>query len=450
MSARVPFDDPILIGYDPKGQPIEWAFPQLNNFNGLFMGTSGSGKTYTIRHMVARVFQRGTTFHIIDVKGDFAYENFVSTGLGHYLRPEDFNDITFSYFEGGSSLNPLQVPRSVEGGGVVRTIENAKELVRYFNPKIGSKQIAYLGEVMKAVYTDFGILHDDESSWGKKAPTFEDVYEKLTMIYHCITSGLDSGSVGQIMNEIGRAKRKGVGMIRKAQDEGETDDQINVTMTDNAESVAEFIGAIVRDQMSYDSLKRNGTGEEWEHWSKDSVYGLRDTVGQMLESRLFTGVPSRTVEGKINRYDMTAISPAHQQIMMRIIASRVFAMGVMTTKVSGNFDPAYASHVMVADEGKHVKEISKGALTPVNRIATEGRGYGLGVWIGVQQPDQVTQDLLRNFSFYFLLKTPESSAKEMQRMFNLKPNQLKQLVARENCLYSSSQQYVAVNQFRED
>ncbi len=450
MSGHVSYADPILIGHDTKGQPVEWCYPQLNNFNGLFMGTSGSGKTHTIRNMVARVFSKGTTFHIIDVKGDFGYENFESNGLGHYVQPDDFNVITFSYFDGGSSLNPLQVPRSTEGGGVVMTIENAKSLVKNFNPNLGQKQLGYLGEVLKAVYSDFGIVHDDEQSWSLKAPTFKDVFDKLTLIYHCITSGLDSGSVGSIMSEIGRAKRKGIANIRNGREAEEEEASIALTLEEDAVAASELIAALVKSQLSYDNLSRNGTGEEWEHWSKDSVYSLRDTIAQMVESRLFTGDPSRTYEGKINRYDMTQISPSHQQIMMRIIASRVFAMGVLSTKISGRVDPPFASHVLVADEGKHVKEISKTPLTPVNRIATEGRGFGLGVWIGVQQPDQVTQDLLRNFSFYFLLKTPESSSKEMQRMFNIKPNQLKQLVFRENCLYSSSGQYVTVSQFKED
>lgn len=448
MNAKVNFDEVIVIGQNSKGDLVEWCYPELNNFNGLYMGTSGSGKTYTIRNMVARVHQRGTTFHIIDVKGDFAYENFVATGLGHCVSPEDFNDITFSYFEGGSSLNPLQVPRSAEGGGVIRTIENAKELVRYFNPKLGVKQLAYLGDVLRVVYNDFGILHDDDTTWGKKAPTFSDVYDKLTLIYHCITSGIDTGSVGQIMAEIGKAKRRASLKLRKAREEETPEDVIAVELNDDAVTASEFIVALTKEQLCYDSIAKNGTGEEWEHWSKDSVYGLRDTISQMIESRLFTGVPSRILDGKINRYDMTALAGEHQQIMMRIIASRVFAMAVMHTKMSGRYDPAHASHIMVADEGKHVKEISKGALTPVNRIATEGRGYGLGIWVGVQQPDQVTQDLLRNFAFYFLLKTPESSSKEMIRMFNLKPNQLKLVMPRENCLYSSGKGFEIVNQFR--
>jgi len=319
------------------------------------------------------------------------------------------------------------------------TIENAKELVTKFNAKLGPKQLGYLGEVLKAVYADFGIDHEREDTWGKKAPTFADVHEKLTLIYQCIVSGLDSGSVGAIMGEIGRAKRRAIAAMRKAREEEEDED-----------SVALLCQEHVKSQVSYDNLNRNGTGEEWEHWSKDSIYTLRDTIGQMVESRLFTGDASAVQKGKINVYDMTQISSAHQQIMMDIIARRTFAMGVLQAKITGNIDPKFASHILVCDEGKHVKAISKLPLSPVNRIATEGRGFGIGVWMGVQQPDQVTQDQLRNFSFYFLLNTPESSSKEMMRMFSLKPNQLKLLEGRENCLYSCGKKYVAVRHFKED
>lgn len=450
MTAFVPFDEKILIGFCPQGESVDWSYPDLNNFNGLFMGISGSGKTWTLRNMIARVFVRGSTFHILDVKGDFKPQNFLDQGLSQLVSESDFNIITFSYFDGGSSLNPLQVPRSQEGGGVVMTIENAKELVNKFNPKLGGKQLGYLGEVLKAVYADFGILHEDESTWTKRAPTFADVHEKLTLIYQCIASGLDSGSVGSIMAEIGRAKRKAISAIRKAREEEEDEDSISLLCQEHADAASHFIAGIVKGQLSYESLNKNGTGEEWQHWSKDSIYSLRDTISQMVESRLFTGEASTLQRNKINVYDMTQISSAHQQIMMDIIASRTFAMGVLQAKTSGNIDPKSASHILVCDEGKHAKAISKQPLSPVNRIATEGRGFGIGVWMGVQQPDQVTQDQLRNFSFYFLLKTPESSSKEMQRMFGLKPNQLKQLEGRENCLYSAGKKYVPVRHFKED
>ena len=246
MSAFVPFDEKILIGYCPQGEVVEWCFPFLNNFNGLFMGTSGSGKTWTLRNLIARVYRRGTTFHIVDVKGDFQAENFISQGLGHLVSESDFNFINFSYFDGGSSLNPMQVPRSQDGGGVTMTIETVKELATKFNHKLGSTQLGYLGEVLKAVYADFGIEHEVESTWGKKAPTLADVYEKLTLVYQCIVSGLDSGSVGTIMNEIGRAKRKTLAAIRKAEDEEQDQESISLLCQEEADAASNVVAGIIK------------------------------------------------------------------------------------------------------------------------------------------------------------------------------------------------------------
>ena len=132
-------DDPIHIGTDTRGQSVEWAFTQVSNFNALFLGQSGGGKTWTIHQMAARIYQRGLTLHVVDVKGDFRYENFAASGLSDKLDPSDFNIISFNYFDGGSSINPLQVPRNKEGGGVLMTIESMKQLVKHFAPNTGIK-----------------------------------------------------------------------------------------------------------------------------------------------------------------------------------------------------------------------------------------------------------------------------------------------------------------------
>ncbi len=87
--------------------------------------------------------------------------------------------------------------------------------------------------------------------------------------------------------------------------------------------------------------KATGNGTFWEFWSKDSLFGLRSIIQGMVKSRLFTGNPARSAAGKINRYVITDISSEHQQIIMRIVASRVFAMGVMDTRRTGLYNPEY-------------------------------------------------------------------------------------------------------------
>ncbi len=451
MTIKLTHDEPILIGLDHKGQPVEWSFTQVNNFNCLFLGTSGSGKTHTIHNLLARTYARGVTFHVIDIKGDFGYGNLVDSGLGAYVTPEDFNNIRFDYFSEGASINPLQVPRTKEGGGVLMTIEGMKALVKAYSANAGVKQLGYLDEILKMVYAQKGIVHDDESTWGLPSPDLNDLLAQIDLIFNVISSGLPIGSVTEIMSSFGKTRSKAERALATMQAEDKDQIEIEAKINDQADSLIELLTGMVKQQISYTNIKKRsvGNGTIYEHWSKESLYGLRSIVQGMVDSRLFTGNPSITRAGKINRYDLTEISPAHQQIIMRIVAQRVFAMGVMETRKLNTFNPRVPSHILIADEGKHVKEISQSALSPFNRIGTEGRGYGVGIWCGVQQPDQVTQDLLKNFSTYCLLKVPEASYGEMSRMFSIKPSYLKQLQPRENMLFSANGPYTLVNHFKD-
>ncbi|WGK63363.1 type IV secretion system DNA-binding domain-containing protein (plasmid) [Halopseudomonas sp. SMJS2] len=442
--------DPIEIGVDSRGGPVQWAYPQVNNFNIMFMGASGVGKTHTIQHMLARVFARQTTFHVIDIKGDFGYTNFERAGLANYVSPDDFNDIRFNYFD-GASINPLQVPRTPEGGGVLMTIESMKVLVKTFSPNVGVKQLTYLTEILKIVYTNKGILHDDMESWGRPNPTLNDLLEQIDLIFNAVTSGLPSESVADIMNDIGKTKRKASKEVANMRAIEEEEVVIADKVNELASGLIDSITAIIKKQINLEAVSKTGVGngDVWEYWSKESLYGLRSVIQGMVDSRLFTGNPSRTMSSKINRYDLTDISPQHQQVIMRIIANRVLAMGIMETRRNDSFNPTSPTHVLVADEGKHVKEISQSPLSPFNRIGTEGRGYGVGIWAGVQSPDQVTQDLLKNFATYFVLATPEAAAGDVSRMFGIKPSYLKQLVPKDNILFSAGSNYSLVRHFRD-
>ena len=88
-------------------------------------------------------------------------------------------------------------------------------------------------------------------------------------------------------------------------------------------------------------------------------------------------------------------------------------------------------------------------MSPFNRIATEGRGYGVGAWLGVQQPDQITTDLLKNIATTVLLKTPEAGYGEVSKMFGVKPSLLKQLVTRQNILFSKGGSFSLVTHFKD-
>lgn len=442
--------DPIRIGVDTReGMDRNWSYPSVSNFNIVFLGGSGSGKTFTIHNMGAQVFVRGTTLHIIDVKGDFGYQNFSKSGVGHLLNESDFNDITFNYFDNGSSLNPLQVPRAMQGGGVVRTIEYAKELVKVFNPNAGPNQLSYLTEILKSVYKKAGLEHEDHKTWELPSPTFNDVLTEIDLVFSAISGGMDAQSASDILNLFGSARKQCNRLIRSVvvdqAEEDEVIDKIETVRYDLIKKLSSHANRLI----TYDAPSNDNGDCYWDHWSKQILFSLKTIIQGMVDSRLFTGNPARPQRGKINRYDVTAISSKHQQVIMRIIANQVFSMGVMETQLNNSYNPAYPGHLLIADEGKHLKEISASPLSPLNRIGTEGRGFGVGAWCGVQLPNQVTEDLLKNFTTFFLLHTTEASYTETGKLFGVKPSALKALKPRENVLFNAGGSgYTLVTHFR--
>jgi hypothetical protein len=442
--------DPFAIGTDSQGQSIEWAFTEVSNFNALFQGISGGGKTWTIHNFSARAYVRGLTFHVMDIKGDFKYENYEDSGLGHLVRPEDFNVIHFNYVD-GSSLNPLQVPRSKQGGGVLMAIESMRLLVKQFAPNTGTKQLGYLSDILREVYLKKGIVHDDIESWGNTPPTLLDVLDQCDLIANTIASKLPIGSVQDLLNLYAGARNKADKILQKAHGTDQSIDSLRAEIKEVCNSLVDKLAETAHNHINYDNVEKghHARGTMWEHWSRESLYGLRNTIRDMCESRLFTGPQARAQQGKFNVYDLADLSPQHQQIIMRIVAARVFAMGVQETRRLGTYNPAFPSHILIADEGKHIKEISSSALSPFNRIATEGRGYGVGAWLGVQQPDQITTDLLKNIATTVLLKTPEAGYGEVSKMFGVKPSLLKQLVTRQNILFSKGGSFSLVTHFKD-
>lgn len=450
LAGNLTHHDPIRIGVDARsGMERQWSYPSVSNFNVVFLGGSGSGKTFTIHNMGAQVFVRGTTLHIIDVKGDFGHHNFADSGVGGLLSESDFNDITFNYFESGASLNPLQVPRAMQGGGVVRTIEYAKELVKVFNPNAGPNQLSYLTEILKSVYKKAGIEHEDHSTWELPSPTFIDVLTEIDLVFSAISGGMDTESVTDILNLFGTARKQRDRLVRSLvvdqADEADVIDEIDTVRDD----LIKKLESLAHRLITYGSSSADNGECYWDHWAKQTLFSLKTIIQSMVDSRLFTGNPARPQRGKINRYDVTALSSSHQQVIMRIIASQVFAMGVMETQLNNSFNPAYPSHLLIADEGKHLKEISSSPVSPLNRIGTEGRGFGVGAWCGVQLPNQVTEDLLKNFTTFFLLHTTEASFRETSKLFGVKPSALKALKPRENVLFNAGEGgYSLVTHFR--
>jgi hypothetical protein len=421
-------DDVFSVGSKQDGSEMLWGFSQSPNFNMCVLGESGSGKTHLLRRLIDQIAMQGITIHILDVKDDFSLDKFRLDGL--LSGGAMINDLDFSYVDGDTGLNILQFPSFPEGGGVYMAIQDALEIVHMFNSSFSRKMDGYLSKIIQKVYLKSGISHEDQSTWMNKPPTINDILIEINFIEEQLASTLPANT----LEKIGSLAKK----VRSMQTDKEA-----------TEKNIEEAKAVLKDE--FNEYVDRGVEKEkhyFSSWKLETIYSIKDTIANMVETSIFTRPTKGRRAGAINRYRLVGINDRHRQIIMRIVMSQVFNMSVSQTIRNNTFDPNTPSHFLIFDEGKHAKQLEKSEMSPLNRIATEGRGYGVGMGVGVQLVKQVTEEMLKNFSTRVILKIQEASYPEAIKNFGVTKAQLKQLKPKSNCLFSSEGGYAVVNTFK--
>lgn len=134
--------------------PITWDSQRLINGHVLIVGSSGVGKSHTIRKMIRRGIAdaASTRFHVFDVHGDLAIPG--------------ASEVQFSE-SAPFGLNPLRVNPDPHFGGVRKCIRNFLRTINQASATaLGVKQEAVLSNLLIDVYREFGFDIEDPGTWG--------------------------------------------------------------------------------------------------------------------------------------------------------------------------------------------------------------------------------------------------------------------------------------------
>jgi hypothetical protein len=139
-----------------KATPIMWDSQRLINGHMLLVGSSGVGKSHTIRKLIRRALQsQGGTqvrFHVFDVHGD--------------LDIPGASDVQFSE-SAPFGLNPLRVNPDPHFGGVRKCMRNFLSTINQASvTALGVKQEAVISNLLIDVYREFGFDIDEPRTWG--------------------------------------------------------------------------------------------------------------------------------------------------------------------------------------------------------------------------------------------------------------------------------------------
>lgn len=181
-SAPLASSDPapiqVLFGHDALRQtPCFWEptnTTKCMNPNTGIIGTMGTGKTQFTKSLVAQVVQQQSRnvdgvpigMLIFDYKADYVDSEFIkATGATtHQLFKLPYNPLALF---GDVPMLPIHTASAF-----------AETLTRAFG--LGQRQQLNLEQLILACYEDAGISSEDPATWGRPAPTIEDLWQRYT------------------------------------------------------------------------------------------------------------------------------------------------------------------------------------------------------------------------------------------------------------------------------
>lgn len=149
----------MLLGHDffesrsGRQSPVEMDTAKLINPHLLILGSSGVGKSHTIRRLISEGLRSAPNvrFHVFDVHGDLDVAG-ASTVQFSEIAPY--------------GLNPLRINPSPEFGGVRRSVQTfIRVLNQASSTSLGVKQEAVLRNLLYDVFRDYGFDPEDPHTW---------------------------------------------------------------------------------------------------------------------------------------------------------------------------------------------------------------------------------------------------------------------------------------------
>lgn len=153
----------ILLGKDffasksNKDLPVVFDTEKLINGHMLIVGSSGVGKSYTLRRLIngAIASSAQIRFHVFDVHGD--------------LELPGASTVQFSE-QAPYGLNPFRVNPNIHFGGVRKAIQAFTRTINQASSvALGLKQEAVLRNLLVDVFKEYGFLQDDPGTWALNA-----------------------------------------------------------------------------------------------------------------------------------------------------------------------------------------------------------------------------------------------------------------------------------------
>ncbi len=149
----------VYLGRDKHNLKVYWDIAKLQNPHACIAGSSGSGKTQTLRALALELHRNKIGGVVLDLHGDLEIENMQTYQL---------------HLNSTLGINPLRINLDPDGGGShLQALHVAHTIKLAF--KLGPKQEAALVGYINRCYISKGILNSDIKTRTLEPPTFADL-----------------------------------------------------------------------------------------------------------------------------------------------------------------------------------------------------------------------------------------------------------------------------------
>lgn len=166
VSAAAPLT--VLLGKSRSDQSLKyWEVAKQPNGFFLILGSSGSGKTETLKVVAAEIHRYGVPCLIFDFHGDVVLAGAQDYVLSH--GPASTHGI-----------NPMELD-SIDpaDGGVYAQVNILLGMLQACVPSLGHRQWRVIKDVLNDTYERAGVTDKDPATWQRQPPTFADVLSLL-------------------------------------------------------------------------------------------------------------------------------------------------------------------------------------------------------------------------------------------------------------------------------
>jgi hypothetical protein len=420
---------------DGAQNAISHSMAKAPNFHHALIGTSGAGKTFTIRNLAIEFASQGVTQFILDTQGDYAAMEFAQN---HDLKGVRVNEIKFGYGPGTAGLNPFAIHSTDEQGGYHHAIIGVLETIRLFNPAVGARQKTLLRKLVNNTYERKGIRSDQPATWQFEPPTMRDLLRTIEDEIKSTTLRSDATLYDDI-EDLRKSAKKSAKQLRdgnvsdnKAQDLREDIQTARQTIIEKFEKLIDF-------EINDDAKLPSNSS------ALNRLESIHDMIEGVIVSGLFDGEQIRPKRHAINVLDLTSLNQIDQQPVFYLLLEKTFHSAVRNCV---QLNPSIPDMMFGFDEVKLFTAMADSPLDPINRFFTEGRKYGLGSLCGLQHAKQLTEEMRSSIGTLLLLPVAKEKVVDIKRIWGIPEQQMTRLRPKSDAFYGfGSQDFVPIKLF---